>query len=195
MPLDDDLLDEVRRARAVTQQIARKRQIQFLAKQLRRLDDEELEPIRARLDNDRQQSRLEAAALHHAEQWRERLIGEGDEALNGTPYRQPAADRQQLRRLARQSKTERDGTDRRTRNANCSARCASCSANAEALLLRGQRFRIDATFRNWWRGRRLTTRLFGLERDVQRIGIQIARRAGAHVDTRADRAAEQHVAR
>lgn len=108
VPLDDDLLDEIRRARAVTQQIARKRQIQYLAKQLRKLDDEELEPIRARLDNDRQQSRVEAAALHHAEQWRERLIAEGDEALTELLSAQPDADRQHLRQLARQAKTERE---------------------------------------------------------------------------------------
>ncbi|HEX4480281.1 MAG TPA: ribosome biogenesis factor YjgA [Rudaea sp.] len=108
VPLDEHLLVEIRRARAVTQQIARKRQIQFLAKQLRRLDDEELEPIRARLDNDRQQSRVEAAALHHAEQWRERLIAEGDEALTELLAANPDADRQHLRQLARQAKIERE---------------------------------------------------------------------------------------
>jgi len=108
VPLDEDLLAEVRRARAVTQQIARKRQIAYLAKQLRKLDDDELEPIRAKLDNDRQQSRLEAASLHHAEQWRERLIAEGDEALTELLNAHPAADRQHLRQLARQAKTERD---------------------------------------------------------------------------------------
>jgi ribosome-associated protein len=106
--LDDDLLDEVRRARAVTQQIARKRQIQFLAKQLRRLDDEELEPIRAKLENDRQFARMDAAALHHAEKWRDRLIDEGDDALTELLNDHPAADRQHLRQLARQAKTERD---------------------------------------------------------------------------------------
>jgi ribosome-associated protein len=108
VPLAEDLLDEVRRARAVTQQIARKRQIQYLAKQLRKLDDDELEPIRAKLDNDRQQSRLEAATLHHAEQWRERLIAEGDEALTELLAAHPDADRQHLRQLARQAKTERE---------------------------------------------------------------------------------------
>ena len=108
VPLDDDLLDEVRRARAVTQQIARKRQIQFLAKQLRKLDDDELEPIRAKLDNDKQQSRLQAAALHRAETWRDRLIDEGDDALTELLNEHSAADRQQLRQLARQAKTERD---------------------------------------------------------------------------------------
>jgi ribosome-associated protein len=108
VPLDDDLLAEVRRARGVKQQIAHKRQVQFLAKQLRKLGDDELEPIRAKLDNDRQLSRLEAAALHHAEQWRERLIVEGDEALTELLNAHPTADRQQLRQLARQAKTERD---------------------------------------------------------------------------------------
>jgi ribosome-associated protein len=108
VPLDDDLLAEVRRARAVTQQIARKRQIAYLAKQLRKLDDAELEPIRAKLDNDREQSRLEAASLHHAEQWRERLIAEGDEALTELLNANPDADRQHLRQLARQAKTERE---------------------------------------------------------------------------------------
>jgi ribosome-associated protein len=108
VPLDDDLLAEIRRARAVTQQIARKRQIAYLAKQLRKLDDEELEPIRAKLDNDRQQSRVQAASLHHAEVWRERLIAEGDEALTELLNAYPAADRQQLRQLARQAKAERE---------------------------------------------------------------------------------------
>ncbi len=108
VPIDEDLLAEVRRARGVKQQIAHKRQVQFLAKQLRKLSDEELEPIRATLDNDRQQSRLQAAALHHAEQWRDRLIAEGDEALTELLNVHAAADRQQIRQLARQSKTERE---------------------------------------------------------------------------------------
>lgn len=108
VPLDEDLLAEVRRARSVTQQIARKRQIAYLAKQLRRLGDEELEPIRAKLDNDRQQSRHEAAPLHHAEQWRDRLIADGDEALTELLNTHPDADRQHLRQLVRQSKSERE---------------------------------------------------------------------------------------
>jgi ribosome-associated protein len=108
VPLDEELLAEVRRARGVTQQIARKRQIAYVAKQLRKLDDEELQAIRAKLDNDRQQSRLEAATLHHVEQWRDRLIGEGDEALTELLNTHPAANRQHLRQLARQAKIERE---------------------------------------------------------------------------------------
>ena len=74
IPLDDDLRAEVASTRAVKQQIARKRAEQFLAKQLRKLDDADLEPMRAALEHDREHARREAAALHRVETWRERLI-------------------------------------------------------------------------------------------------------------------------
>jgi ribosome-associated protein len=108
MPLTDDLREEIRQARAVKQQIAHKRQTQFLAKQMRRLDDEEIEAIRAALDRDRGVARRETAALHQLEAWRDRLIDEGDEALGELLVRFPDADRQQLRQLARQARTERE---------------------------------------------------------------------------------------
>jgi ribosome-associated protein len=108
VPLTDDLRDEVRNARAVRQQIAHKRQTQFLAKQLRRLDDDEIEAIRAALDRDRDLARRETAALHQLEAWRDRLIDRGDEALGELLASYPNADRQQLRQLARQARTERE---------------------------------------------------------------------------------------
>lgn len=107
LPLDEELRDEVEKTRRVTQQIARKRQTQFLAKMLRRREDE-LEPIRAALDHDRQVSRKETAELHRLEDWRERLIADGDEALTALLAQFPAADRQHLRQLARQAKVERN---------------------------------------------------------------------------------------
>lgn len=108
VPLGDDLLEEVRRARAVTQQIARKRQTQFLAKQMRKAEEAELDAIRAALERDRNAARREAAALHRVEQWRDRLIDGGDDALNEFIGQYPAADRQHLRTLARQARTERE---------------------------------------------------------------------------------------
>ncbi len=108
VPLSDDLRDEVRRARAVHQQIARKRQDQFLAKRLRQLDEQELDAIRAALEHDRDRARRETAALHQIEAWRERLIAEGDDALAALVSGHPQADRQQLRQLARQARVERE---------------------------------------------------------------------------------------
>jgi ribosome-associated protein len=107
LPLDEDLRDEVEKTRLVTQHIARKRQIGYLAKIMRRHDDE-LPAIRAALDHDRQVSRRETAELHRLEVWRERLIADGDEALSELLNLFPAADRQHLRQLARQARTERN---------------------------------------------------------------------------------------
>lgn len=107
VPLDDDLRDEVRRTRAVTSHIARKRQTQFLAKQMRKLDDEALEAIRRVLAQDRALTVREAAALHRVERWRERLLDEGDETLAQFIAEHPLADRQQLRQLVRNALAER----------------------------------------------------------------------------------------
>jgi ribosome-associated protein len=108
VPLPDDLLEEVRRARAVHQQIARKRQDQFVAKQMRKLDDAELETIRAALEHDRDRARSETAELHRIESWRERLIAEGDDALGELLAAHPQIDRHHLRQLARQARVERE---------------------------------------------------------------------------------------
>jgi len=112
VPLSDELREEVARARAITQQIARKRQTQFLAKHLRRREDE-LEPIRAILERGREHAHRETANLHRIEQWRDRLVAEGDDALTELLQLFPQLDRQQpdrqhLRQLARQARAERD---------------------------------------------------------------------------------------
>jgi ribosome-associated protein len=106
LSLDEDLHDEVEKTRRVTQQIARKRQIQYLAKIMRRREAE-LPAIRAQLDHDRQLARRETAELHRLEEWRDRLIDDGDDALNELLQQFPSADRQHLRQLARQARTER----------------------------------------------------------------------------------------
>ena len=107
VPLDEDLRDEVRRTRAITAQIARKRQNQFLAKQLRKLDEESLEAIRHVLAQDKSEAHRAAAALHRLEGWRERLLDGGDEALTAFIAEYPAADRQHLRQLIRNALAER----------------------------------------------------------------------------------------
>ena len=107
MPLADDLRDEVARTRGVTSHIARKRQTQYLAKQLRNLGEDEIEPIRRALAHDRDKAHRDTAALHRVESWRERLIDDGDEALGEFLAAHPAADRQHLRQLARNARAER----------------------------------------------------------------------------------------
>ncbi len=106
--LPDDLRELVRDSRRITAQIARKRQLQFLAKAMRREEDDVLDAIRGALDKDRDQSRRETAELHRLEAWRERLLEDGDEALAELLDQYPAADRQLVRQLVRNARLERE---------------------------------------------------------------------------------------
>lgn len=101
LPLGEDLHALVRDGQRITAQIARKRQTQFLAKNLRREDAATLDAIRAALAHDKADSRRESAALHRVEAWRDRLVADGDGALAALLAEYPQADRQRLRQLAR----------------------------------------------------------------------------------------------
>lgn len=106
IPLDASLIGEVRRVRAIHQPIARKRETQYLAKLMRRLETGEIDAVRTVLDISKQQSHRETAALHQIENLRDRLIAEGDSALDEVIAQNPSADRQHLRNLIRQANTE-----------------------------------------------------------------------------------------
>jgi len=105
--LPDDVLREIDHLRRITSHIARKRQLGFLAKVMRRHDDEAFAGARALLGEDREQQRKETAAMHRMETLRERLL-ENDEAFQELVDQHPAIDRQHLRSLIRQARIERD---------------------------------------------------------------------------------------
>lgn len=107
LPMSEELLAHVRDTQKVTSHIAHKRQLQYLAKQMRKEDDAALEAIRDALDEGGQAARAEAALLHQAEDWRERLLAEGDAALGDLLAAFPDADRQRLRTLVRNTLDER----------------------------------------------------------------------------------------
>ncbi|MBB6599147.1 ribosome biogenesis factor YjgA [Luteimonas sp. MC1825] len=108
LPLGDDLPEFIERARRITSHIARKREIAFLAKQLRREDDDALDALRDALEVGGEAARIDAARLHRAEDWRERLLGDdGDAALAALLDEFPGADRQRLRQLVRNALAER----------------------------------------------------------------------------------------
>lgn len=107
MALPEGLMDEIIRLQQTTSHIAHKRQMQYVAKLMRREDDETLDQLRAMLANDKAEGRKETAALHRAEAWRERLLDEGDPALAELLDSHPDADRQQLRQLVRKATAER----------------------------------------------------------------------------------------
>lgn len=107
LPVPDRLVPHIDETRRITSHVAHKRQLQYLAKQMRREDDETLEALRDALDANGQAGRVEAALLHRAEAWRERLIADGDTALAEFLAEYPHADRQHLRQLARNAHEEK----------------------------------------------------------------------------------------
>lgn len=108
LDLPDEVRDEIANVRKITSHIARKRQLLYLAKLMRRHDEEAFAAARASLANDREHGAREAAATHHLETLRERLLGEGDAALSELVAAHPDLDRQRLRALIRQARLERE---------------------------------------------------------------------------------------
>ena len=107
LPIPDSLQPHLEQTRRITAHGARKRQLAFLAKQMRREDEETLDAIRDALDEDGVAARREVAALHRVESWRERLLAEGDAALAELLEELPGADRQHLRQLVRNAHEEK----------------------------------------------------------------------------------------
>lgn len=107
LPIPEALLPHIEDTRRITAHIARKRQLAFLAKQMRREDDETLDAIRDALDAGSETSKRGVALMHKAEDWRTRLIDGGDAALTALLDEYPAADRQRLRQLVRNALDER----------------------------------------------------------------------------------------
>ena len=108
LPIPESLLPHIRECKRITSHIAHKRQLQFLAKQMRREDDETLEAIRDALGEKGEAARRDVAAMHRVEAWREKLIDGGDAALAELLDEHPQADRQHLRQLVRNAIEERN---------------------------------------------------------------------------------------
>ncbi|TCV91257.1 ribosome-associated protein [Luteibacter rhizovicinus] len=106
--LPDDIVDEIARTRKITAHIARKRQLAFLAKQMRKHGDEAFTDARAALGEDRQRQREDAAFMHRIEARRERLMEDGDVALGELFDQHPELDRQHMRSLIRQARIEKE---------------------------------------------------------------------------------------
>lgn len=106
LPIPEDLLPHIAECKRITAHIAHKRQLAFLAKHMRREEDETLEAIRDALDANSETSRREVAMMHRVEDWRERLLDDGDKAL-ALLDEYPQADRQQLRTLVRNAQAEK----------------------------------------------------------------------------------------
>lgn len=107
MPVSDDMLAHIATAQKISAQIARKRQIQYVAKQMRKEEPETLESWRALLDFDKQDVRREIAEAHRIEALRDKLVDGDAGALTQLLDQFPQADSQHIRQLIRNAQFER----------------------------------------------------------------------------------------
>lgn len=101
--LPEDLRIAILEARRIHQRGARKRQMQFIGRLMRNVD---AAPIQEHLDTLRGHSQRAAQQLHNIERWRDRLLAEGDSALEELLQSYPHADVQNLRQLLRNANKE-----------------------------------------------------------------------------------------
>ncbi len=95
----------------------RRRHMQYVGKLMRR---EDLNAIQAVFDEIEQEARHRDLAFHRLEKWRDRLLDEGDEAVEAFIADFPDVDRQALRQLIRNAKSERERASRQPMRASCS---------------------------------------------------------------------------
>jgi ribosome-associated protein len=105
LALPEKLAEAVADAKRITNFEGKRRQMQYLGKLMRGLDEDTLQSIRDALEEQQKGSAGDALALHQAEQWRDKLIA-NEEALEQWMRAFPATDTQQLRALIRQARKE-----------------------------------------------------------------------------------------
>lgn len=102
--MPENIFDAVRECQKITAHGARRRQIQYLGKLMRSVDDE---PIRAGLALLRGESSAETARLHRLERLRVRLL-EDEAVLTEIAAQWPGVDLQHLRTLRRNALKEKE---------------------------------------------------------------------------------------
>lgn len=102
--LPERLRDAVEQARRISKFEARRRQMQYIGKLMRKVD---AEPIRTALKVWQAESRGHTALQKRVERWRERLLAEPG-AISALLAEYPGAEGQQLRALVRNALRERD---------------------------------------------------------------------------------------
>jgi ribosome-associated protein len=103
IPLSDSLRDAIKDYQRFPQREAKRRQLQFVGRLMRDADCDAIEHAWQLTQAGSEASRI---VQHRLEHWRDRLIAEGDEAVNALLVEYPAIDRQPLRQLIREALRE-----------------------------------------------------------------------------------------
>ncbi len=105
LALPGQLADALAEAKCITNFEGKRRQMQYVGKLMRGLDEATLQAVRDALEAQRAGSAGETLALHEAEKWRDDLIARED-ALQQWLDAHPQTDTQQLRALIRQARKD-----------------------------------------------------------------------------------------
>ena len=103
--LPEQLLEALHTANRIRSHGARRRQLHYIGKLMRQVD---IAPVEAAVHARQHQTETSTREFHLLEQLRESLIVDGDTALTTVLQHFPRADRQRLRKLARQARKERE---------------------------------------------------------------------------------------
>lgn len=104
-PMPEELRDAILMCQSITDHGGRRRQLQFVGKMMRKLDDEEVAVIQRTIESWKGMSKAETAALHALERRRDKLLAD-DNALTQLLEEHPQLDVQQLRTLIRNARKE-----------------------------------------------------------------------------------------
>lgn len=105
LKLPDVLHDAIKDAHKIRAHGALKRQKQFIGKLMRDID---VDDIQKQYDNILHKDDQHNAHFKRLEKWRDRIITEGDAALNELVTEFPQADRQHIRQLFRKARKEQE---------------------------------------------------------------------------------------
>jgi len=103
LDLPEILTSALLQAKQIKQHGAKRRQFQYIGRLMRDVNSED---ILAQYENITQQSAQAIQQLHKIEKWRERLLEQGDEAIQALIEEFPDLDRNQLRQLIRTARQE-----------------------------------------------------------------------------------------
>ncbi|MDT8405816.1 MAG: ribosome biogenesis factor YjgA [Methylococcales bacterium] len=105
LALPDNITEALSLAARLPATGARKRQLKFVTGLLRKMD---FEALLQALDDLTEQSASSVYWHHQAEHWRDRLLTEGDSALQALMNEYPAMDSQRIRAWLRQARHQQD---------------------------------------------------------------------------------------
>jgi ribosome-associated protein len=105
VPMPEDVREAILECQQIKDHEGRRRQMQYVGKKMRTLDEDEIAAIQRTLDSWRGLSKADTAALHAIERKRDKLLAD-DKALTQLLGQHPELDAQQLRALIRNARKE-----------------------------------------------------------------------------------------